>query len=158
VLLASNAEWKARCREEIDGAVAKHRTSAVQCPSDILDTLTLEEWEAEFPVVDACLREAIRVAMPGAVFRKNTSGSDIAIGKSKTGAAAVIPSGSYATYLTDDVHMDPAIYPDPHTFNPGRYLRVHHNGDSAAAAGPRKKEEEPHSYVGWGSGLHPCRK
>jgi len=142
VILASNPEWKAKCREEIDGAVARHRTSPGQSVHDVLESLTLEQWETEFPVVDVCLKEAMRVAMPGAVFRKNTSGFDIPIGDT----GEVIPAGSFATYIQDEVHMDDKYYPDPTRFDPGRYER--NEGGKG----------EPHTFVGWGSGMHPCRK
>lgn len=146
IILASNQEWKERCREEVDRAVAKHRQSPAQSPSDILDTLTLEDWESEFSIIYVCLREAIRLAMPGALFRKNTSGRDIAIGDT----GEVIPDGSFATYLMDEVHMNPSFYPDPQRFDPSRYLD---DGDINAS-----EKKEPHTFVGWGSGLHPCRK
>ncbi|OAA56524.1 cytochrome P450 6A1 [Niveomyces insectorum RCEF 264] len=41
--------------------------------------------------------------------------------------------------------MNPDIYPDPERWNPGRYL-------------PDRAEDKkaPLSYVGWGTGRHPC--
>jgi sterol 14-demethylase len=142
IILASNPEWKDRGREEVDRATAKHRANAGQSASDILDTLTLDEWESEFPILRSSLREAVRVALAGALFRKNTSGGDIAIGET----GEVVPDGSYATYLIDEVHMDPSMYPDPLSFDPDRYL------------GKADVKQETRGYVGWGSGLHPCRE
>ena len=100
--------------------------------------LTLDGWESEFPILCNSLQEAIRVALAGALFRKNTSGGDIAIGET----GEVVPDGSYATYLIDEVHMDP----DPLRFDPARYL------------GKADVKQETQGYVGWGSGLHPCRE
>jgi len=142
VLLASNPTWQAHCRAELNQTLSKHRTSPVQSPSDILDTLTLEDWESSFPALDACLRETMRLAMPGAVFRKNTSGADVAIGAT----GEVVPDGSYVAFLVDDVHMNPEYYPDPETFNPGRFLRE------------GKGKKGVHTFVGWGAGRHPCRE
>lgn len=145
IILTSHPEWKEKCREEVDGVLARKRQDPSQSISDVLDGLSLQEWETQFPVLQDCLREAIRVAMPGTLFRKNMTGKDVPIGNT----GEVIPDGSFAAYLMDTVHMDPDIYPDPLRFDPGRY--------SEQAARP-KKANEPHSYVGWGTGCHPCRK
>jgi sterol 14-demethylase len=93
LILASNPGWKDRCREEVDRATANHRASAGQSASDVLDTLTLDDWEYEFPILRNSLRGAVRVALAGALFRRNTSGGDIAIGET----GEVVPDGSYAT-------------------------------------------------------------
>ena len=74
----------------------------------------------------------------GRLVPENTSGGDIAIGET----GEVVPDGSYATYLIDEVHMDP----DPLRFDPARYL------------GKADVKQETQGYVGWGSGLHPCRE
>ncbi|KAH6656578.1 cytochrome P450 6A1 [Truncatella angustata] len=134
-------EWKAKVRAEIDAAIARHRTSASQSRYDVLDTLSLDAWESEFGLIDLSLRESIRLGIPGSSFRKNTTGADIPIGKT----GGVVPDGAFATYLLDDVHMDPAIYSEPMRFDPGRYM-------------PDRAEDKkiPHSYLGWGSGRHPC--
>jgi cytochrome P450 len=51
------------------------------------------------------------------------------------------------TYVFDDVHMDPDIYPDPLIYDPGRYL-----------TGLEEDKKVQHGYLGWGVGLHPCRE
>ncbi len=48
-------------------------------------------------------------------------------------------------YLLDDIHFNPEIYTEPHKWDPSRYL--------PDRAEDRKK---PVSYVGWGTGRHPC--
>jgi cytochrome P450 len=127
----------------VDGVVARRQTSPNQTATDVLDTLPLDAWEAEFPMIDMCLRESIRLVAPGNMFRKNTSGRDIPIGKS----GEVTPDGAFASYLLDNMHMNSDLYPDPLKYNPGRYLVK----DTVAT-------EEPHSYSGRGSGRHPCSK
>lgn len=143
MLLSTNPEWKDKCRAEVDAVVANHRSSPDQSARDILDSLTLAEWESEFPLMELCLREAIRVSMPGAVFRKNTSGSSVPIGET----GQVIPDEAFVAFLSDNIHMDPNFYPEPQRFNPGRYLVE----DS-------DKQKEAHTYVGWGCGRNPCRE
>lgn len=138
--MASHPSWKAKCKCEVDVVIAKYRKSVNQSPAEILNALDIEIWESEFQTIDNCLRETIRLAMPGTVFRKNTSGRDIAIGNT----GEVIPDGSFAAFIIDNVQLNPKIYPDPHTFNPGRYSTI--------------QVDEPHTFVGWGSGCHPCCK
>jgi sterol 14-demethylase len=144
IMLVSHPQWQARCRDEVDRVVSAHRRSADQAAGDVLGDLPLQVWESEFPVLDACLREVTRLSVVSAVFRKNTSGRDLPIGDT----GEVIPAGSYATYVFDDVHQDEGLYPDAGAFNPGRYL----DGERRGAKG------EPHTHVGWGSGLHLCRE
>ena len=134
-------EWKIKVQKEVDAAVAKHRSSPSQSPIDVLDSLSLDDWEAEFPLIDLSLREAIRLGLTGTDFRKNTGDKDIPIGKT----GEVIPKNNYAVFLIDNVHLDPDIYRDPLTFDPSRYLE-----DRA------EDKKQPHSFVGWGSGRHPC--
>lgn len=145
VFLAHSPTWQAKCRAEVDGVIAKIRKSQNQSAHDILGSLSLQEWELEFPVIVAAFRETVRLAMPGAMFRKNASGSAISIGDT----GEVIPDGSYASFLMDNVHMDSKLYPEPSKFDPGRYLLE--NG------GLNDQEHQPHTYVGWGSGRHLCR-
>lgn len=145
VFLAYSPEWQTRCRAEVDSVIAKNRRSRSQSAHDILAGVSLQEWEVEFPVIVACFRETVRLAMPGAMFRKNSSGRAVSIGDT----GEVIPDGAYASFLTDNVHMDSGLYPEPLRFNPGRYLQ---DSDSDT------QEKEPHTYIGWGSGRHLCRK
>ncbi|KAI0799377.1 cytochrome P450 6A1 [Xylaria sp. FL0064] len=140
LFLTQNPEWMARLREEVDGVVAKHRTSPSQSCADVLGTLTIEEWESEFPLIDLALRETIRFCLPGATFRKNNSGHDIPIGES----GEVIPNGAYAIYLVED-SMFGDWYTDKLKWNPSRYFEE--NAEDKKVA---------HGYMGWGSGRHPC--
>lgn len=142
LLLSANPPWQESCRQEVHGVINKYRNGTSQAPREVLDTLSIEVWESEFPLLYNCIRETIRLVMPGTVFRKNTSGSDIPIGHT----GEIIPNGSFAAYSLDDIHMNPQVYVDPYSFNPGRYFT---NADVST---------DNHSYVGWGSGRHPCRK
>jgi cytochrome P450 len=95
VYLATNADWYARVQGEVDASLKKHRTSSDQSSADILATLTIDEWESEFPMIELCLRECIRFNLVGASFRKNISGSDLAIGDT----GEVVPKNSFAVSL-----------------------------------------------------------
>ncbi|KAI1740604.1 cytochrome P450 6A1 [Xylaria scruposa] len=140
VFLTQNPEWMARLREEVDGVIAKHRTSPSQSRADVLSTLTIEEWEGEFPLIDLALRETIRFCLPGATFRKNMSGHDVPIGSS----GEVVPNNAFVIYLVED-SMFGDWYSDKMKWNPSRYFEEN-----------AEDKKVPHAYMGWGSGRHPC--
>lgn len=142
IFLSDNKEWFHRVRDEVDASLRKHRTSPSQTPAEILQTLSIDDWESELPSIDLGLRESMRLVTCGAAFRRNVSDHDVAAG---SGSGEIIPPGFFAIYMPDDVHMDPAVYTDPTRFDPGRYL-------------PDRAEDKKTSlaYVGWGAGRHPC--
>ncbi|KAI0389163.1 cytochrome P450 6A1 [Xylariaceae sp. FL0594] len=140
VFLTQSPEWMARLREEVDTAISRHRMTASQSREDVLASLTIDEWEAEFPLIDLALRETIRFCMPGATFRKNVSGHDVPIGDT----GEVVPNGAFLTYPIADIMLG-EWYTNKHEWNPGRYLE-----------GRAEDKKVPHGYMGWGSGRHPC--
>ncbi|KFA54601.1 hypothetical protein S40293_02211 [Stachybotrys chartarum IBT 40293] len=140
IFLARFPTWKHRCREEVDQIMAKRRAHPGQTPNETLASLTLQDWESGLPTVGLCLRETLRMQLPGTMFRRNATGADVPIGSS----GEVIPAGAYAAYPVADTHLDRELYPDPFRFNPGRYIDA--EGTST----------EPHTYLGWGSGRHVC--
>jgi cytochrome P450 len=79
-------------------------------------------------VFDRVLHETLRLAQPHVAMRRNV-GPELHIGDK------AIPTGTYVVYPFADIHLDPALYPDPWAFNPAR---------------PEPKE--PYSYAGWGAG------
>lgn len=140
--LATSPEWLSKVRAEVHRAAAKHGKDPGASILDKLGDLDLEAWESEFPAVQLCLRDSIRLNMPGTFFRKNTGSAPIHTGQ----GAEVVPPGSFPVYHVADVHMDPAVYAEPDQWDPSRYL--------PARAEDRKR---PHAYLGWGSGRHPCQ-
>ena len=104
--------------------------------------IPIEAWEREFPILDICLKDSIRLQLSGTAFRQNISGRPIPLNKSGT---EVIPPEAYVAYGTADVHYDPSIYPDPEVWDPARYL-------------PERAEDKKKLYgwVGWGVSRHPC--
>lgn len=140
--LALEPHWMHEVRHEVDVAVSKHRTSPGQKPIDVLRKMSIDDWERDFPLINACLHESIRIVTVGAGFRKNISGKDVEIGRT----GEVIPKGAFAAFHIDQIHMDPAIYTNPTKFDPSRFL-------------PGREEEGkkvPLAYAGWGQGRHPC--
>lgn len=132
-----------KVRAEVDGVVAKHRTSPEQKSLDILGAMSLDDWEHGFPMINVCLHESIRIITVGAGFRKNISDRDVRIGNT----GEVIPKGAFAALHIDQIHMNPDIYKDPTKFDPGRFL-----------PGREEDKKAPLAYAGWGQGRHPCCK
>lgn len=110
---------------------------------DQLAQLPIEAWGQEFPIIDTCLRESIRLQLLGTAFRKNISDNYIPTGKD----GESIPPGAFVTYATADIHLDPEVYKDPMKWDPARLM-------------PDRAEDKkkPHAYLGWGTGRHPCCK
>ena len=102
----------------------------------------IEAWESEFPVLDICLKDSIRLQMSGAAFRQNISGRSIPLNASGT---EVIPAEAYVAYCVGDTHYNADIYPDPDEWDPARYL-------------PERAEDKkkPYGWLGWGVSRHPC--
>ncbi|KAI9669870.1 MAG: hypothetical protein M1831_006905 [Alyxoria varia] len=146
--LAKNGEWMRRVRQEISTVADKYDHDASKSLWEKLETIPLSAWESEFPSIDLCLRESMRLSLHGAMFRWNGTSRDVPInGQSMKaeGAGEVIPSGAFAAYHVGDVHRNPEIYQNPETFDPGRFEE------------PRKEDGKvPYGFVGWGAARHPC--
>lgn len=93
---ANDKELYTKVRNEVDGAVAKYRKSDEQTASEVLQSLSYDAWATEFPFVELCVRESIRMVLPGSMMRKNTSGEDIEI----SGTNKVIPKDTYAVCIS----------------------------------------------------------
>lgn len=138
--LAENPYWLSEARKEVAAAAAKYATDPNQPLVEQLAGLPLEAWESEFPLLDLCLRDSIRIQLLGTAFRRNVSGHEIPIGNGE-----VIPNGAFATYHLYDVHFDPAVYPEPEKWDPSRYF-------------PDRAEDKkkPYAFLGWGAARHAC--
>ncbi|XPS91751.1 Sterol 14-alpha-demethylase [Ascochyta lentis] len=139
--LATSTEWLAKARDEVCAVAAKYARDPTAPLRYQLDDVPLEAWEAEFPIVDLCLKDSIRINLLGTAFRKNISGRSLPTGN----GMEVIPPNAVVTYATADVHQDPSIYPNPDTWDPARYL-----------PGREEDKKVPHAWLGWGVGRHPC--
>lgn len=102
VFLTVYPEWMARARAEVTAAIERNSaTLSVDGKErpllERLASLPLEAWETDFPVLDWCLRDCIRLTATGATFRQNISGKDIVIGDE------VVPKDSYVVCISDAV-------------------------------------------------------
>jgi cytochrome P450 len=137
--LGHSPEWKRQAFDEIKSIASKYTPNPTLSLLDQLPAIPIEAWESEFKILDACLRDSIRLQLLGTAFRRNVSGKDLPIGDE------VVPNGAFLTYHTGDIHQDPTLYPNPEQWDPARHL------DEDALY-----RKTPHGYVGWGSGRHPC--
>lgn len=146
MFLAANPEWRTAAYREIEAVAGKYDSDTTKSLPGRLASVPLEGWENDFPIGEACLRDSIRLNLNGTTFRKNASGAPVAISNGE-----VIPPEWYATYALSDTHHDPALYPDPFKWNPGRYVTL---DGKPSPENPLAKD--PHSFLGWGTGRHPC--
>jgi len=140
--LACNEEWRNRVREEVERVANQYTTDESLPLADRLESVPIDAWESDFPMIDLCLKDSIRMHMPGAAFRRNTSGQDIPL---PGGKGEIIPKDAFVTYAVGDAFYNPEVYKDEKEFDPSRYL-------------PERAEDkkEAHAWFGWGAGRHPC--
>ncbi|ORY39731.1 cytochrome P450 [Leucosporidium creatinivorum] len=140
--LGVTPEWKFKVLDEIRTVCSRHVPAEHHhLPlTKQLELLPIEAWENDFPMIDLCLKDSIRIHLHGAALRRNLTGKDL-----KTNEGDVIPDGALLAYHLDEIHQDPEIYPEPTKWDPARYL-------------PERAEDKkaPFAYVGWGAGRHPC--
>jgi hypothetical protein len=77
--LASSPYWTATARAEVEQVENKYHP---QDPFSLVEkvvALPLTTWEIEFPTLELCLRDSIRLHALGACFRQNISGRDVVI-------------------------------------------------------------------------------
>lgn len=136
--LAKDEYWLDRVRREVVSVADKYCSDTSMPLKERLMNVPLEAWESEFPIIDLCLKDSIRLQMSGTAFRNNISDRDIPIGKH----GEVIPAGGFVTFAPGEMHYNPAIYTNPDEWDPGRYL-------------PERAEDkkETYAWMGWGESL-----
>ncbi|CCO32823.1 hypothetical protein BN14_06886 [Rhizoctonia solani AG-1 IB] len=138
IFLDQEPEWKDKVVQELRGLLNKYApvSESYGTVGERLSKIPPQGWENEMPVLEACLRETIRLIGTGALLRRVVNG-DLEVGGRK------IPNGSFLVHLSGETHTNPEIYPNPSKFDPGRY-----------SAGQDKSQS--HAFLGWGVGRHPC--
>lgn len=142
VYLAHKPYWLEKVRQEIISLADRYASDKDAPLKERLMDIPSDAWESEFPIMDACLKDSIRLQMSGTAFRKNISGRDIPLNKTGT---EVIPKDAFATYAAGDVHYSSDIYESPDEWDPGRYM-----------AERAEDKKIPYGWLGWGVGRHPC--
>jgi cytochrome P450 len=141
--LAAKPYWQDRVREEVAGVAERYCTDSSRPLKEQLMQVPIEAWEGEFPIIDLCLKDSIRLQMSGTAFRKNISDTPIPINKEGT---EVIPPGAYVTLAVGDIHYNPEIYSEADEWDPARYMPER----------AEDKKAEGYGWIGWGVARHPC--
>lgn len=97
--LAAHPEWQERCREEISGRPLGFETVSA----------------AALPTLDRVVREAIRICPPVTVYPRMVVADTQVLGR-------YLPVGTRVSVPALTNHRNPAVWPDPHTFDPDRFL------------------------------------
>jgi sterol 14-demethylase len=93
--MAANRRWVAQARSEIWATVEKYTPGDKASVPERLAKVPLEGWENDFPTVEVCLRESIRLQLAGSAFRRNISGKEIRINDNE-----VIPPDAFVVWLS----------------------------------------------------------
>jgi sterol 14-demethylase len=101
-----------------------------------LASIPISAWEDEMPLLDACIRETVRMNVTGAALRRNLQDDDLHV------EGRVIEKGSFIAYCFADVHLNSKIYPNPEKFDPERFTTR-----AEDVASPMT-----YAYLGWGAG------
>ena len=137
--LAVHPEWREKCKREIRDLLSRHLgdSASFATISDKLSAIPPSAWEDELPVLDACTRESQRLFFTNIMLRRNVR-DDFDIG------GKVVKRGDFLTYSAREVHLSPEYYPEPHKYDPGRWLR------------PDPTPKTIYPFLAWGAGRHPC--
>ncbi|EIW79538.1 cytochrome P450 [Coniophora puteana RWD-64-598 SS2] len=147
IYLELHKKWKSSILSEIDAFVETH--SSVSRSTSPFSTSTIAEalsragpdaLEAATPTLDATLHETIRIVFNGFFMRRN-------IGSALSLDGRRIPHGAFLMFPTADLHFDPALFPDPHAFEPARFT---------PAAMEARRAEHGIAFLGWGAARHQC--
>lgn len=136
--LGCHPEWHERARLEVQELLSSYSYSREESISAQLATVPISVWESQTPILDGFIRETLRLAQPHIAMRRNM-GPDVYIGD------RIVPTGAFLLYPFSDIHLNPAIYEDPYTFDPSREERRDKD----------KEGEGTYEYVGWGAGEYP---
>ncbi|KAF3763196.1 cytochrome P450 [Cryphonectria parasitica EP155] len=134
-------DWQEKMYQELKSVAASYAKNKDVPLVEQLDSIPLAAWEESFPAMDMCYKEAIRLWVAFPMGRFNVSPNAIPI----PGSSEVLPSGSFASYNTMDVHYNEKLYPNPKKFDPERFME-----------GREEFKKETYGFIGWGQGRHPC--
>lgn len=103
-LLERHPEVLADVLDEIDGVLGGRSMTAADIP--------------RMPLLDRVIKESMRVLPPVPILFLRVPASDVALGRYTLPKGANVVVSPYAT------HHDPALYPEPRRFRPGRWSEI----------------------------------
>ena len=136
--LAVHPEWREKCNDEIQDLLSRYLGDSPPATlHERLGAIPISAWEDELPILEACIRESQRISMSSVALRRNLR-EEIKI------CGRVVKQGDFLAYPMDEVHLNLEYYPEPHKYDPGRWLRPDSIPDAA------------YTFLGWGAGRHTC--
>ncbi|KAK2610910.1 hypothetical protein N8I77_004299 [Diaporthe amygdali] len=131
--------------------LARNPAIIEQLKEEASDVLRDHTWTkssfARLDLMDRCMKESQRLKPIGAVFLKSRAQKDISVENGN-----IIPAGSLFVVSGHWMH-DPAIYPEPEKFDPGRHLR---HAEESKPNKPKQFTAVSPEHMGWGYGKHSC--
>lgn len=102
VFLTQRPEWKQKILAEMNAVANKYVPDKELHLAERLAQLPLHAWEMEFPTLDICSRDGIRLNTLPPGFRQNISGSDLILPSGE-----VVPDKAYVVrFLSDNERME----------------------------------------------------
>ncbi|KAI0356111.1 cytochrome P450 [Trametes cingulata] len=169
--LSGHQQWKDKAAEEVRRLIAEHAEHSPTSPppppppstptptppfspsasassplsslSATLSAIPLSAWESQTPVLDALIRETLRVAEPHVAMRQYVppTGTNGEKAQPLYLAGKKVPPGAFVMYPFSDVHLSAEVYRDPWRWDPGR---------------TEMNLKAPYAYVGMGAGSTVC--
>uniref|UniRef100_T1JYM1 Cytochrome P450 n=1 Tax=Tetranychus urticae TaxID=32264 RepID=T1JYM1_TETUR len=90
----------------------------------------------QFNYLDQCIKEGLRLFPPVPMIARELDQEVILDGFK-------IPKGASVAIMIYTIHRDPSIYPDPDSFNPGRFDSDHISSIPAYAYIPSRADQDP---------------
>ena len=137
-LLATNPEIQDRLHYEIDHQLTKLREESNSDETDPVKLVTFESLN-RFEYLNAVISETLRLNAP-APFIERTAAKDIQLETSDGKIRVNLKKGDVVHIPVYSTHHDGQQFPDPHTFNPDRFIgepSFHKDSYIPFGSGPR---------------------
>lgn len=133
--VAEDPEVQAKVHAELD-----HVFGRSDRPIDFEDL-------AKLSYLEAVIKEVLRLYPPVPMLQRTTDAEGTVL--TVDGETLAVPRGLHITVIPYLLHRDPAHFPNPDAFDPGRFTRETLNSESGAA-------RHPYAYVPFSAGPRNC--
>jgi hypothetical protein len=93
--LSLSPKYLALARAEIESVAAAHSDPSKTLSQQLAD-IPLDAWETDFPVLDRCLKDSIRLHLQGSALRRNVSGKTEMVEDEEVGDGVILVRASPA--------------------------------------------------------------
>lgn len=142
-LVAAGYDTTAAAAAWLLDALLRNHDARRQLEAEIADVVPAGAPTAEhlqrMPWLDGCVSEALRLWPPGVVSGRRVESDIDVLGRR-------VPAGRMLLYSAWVTHRDPAVWPEPMAFRPGRWIASH----------PDHHSHVPYAFVTFGGGARRC--